>query len=252
MKSFSPLFKFTALFKGLLLFFIFFFFPIFTAQFISIFIHKSLNIEISEIYLILIQYFIVIILFIILHFSPFHCRYFFRKKTIFQFDKIIYTSIIAFLIGTGVTFLFINITINLPYLSPGIKNWIIQPNQGLVEFFLVIEKKQVMIIFTWIIIITLLTPFTEELIFRGFLFESINRLLLPKFKKWNIDTIFVTLVFSFFHFASLSNVIYALIVGWIITVVRKKSRSLIPCILLHSLINLYGLLLGTIAYFLNQ
>lgn len=83
--------------------------------------------------------------------------------------------------------------------------------------------------------------FIEELIFRGFLFKAIA--------KKNIKTAIVisSITFGFGHIVNLINgaevlstilqIVYATAIGYLFTVFFMKSKSLIPCIAVHGIIN---------------
>ncbi len=83
---------------------------------------------------------------------------------------------------------------------------------------------------------TISAPFVEEVIYRGVLYSAFQR-------TFNIPVavLLVTLVFALVHFpqywgdyATLSTLLF---LSLILTMVRVKTGSLLPCILLHFLIN---------------
>lgn len=87
----------------------------------------------------------------------------------------------------------------------------------------------------------LLIGFIEEIIFRGFLFKMME--------KDNLKTAMIvsSLTFGIGHIVNLFNgsnliptliqIIYSVIVGYLFVLIFHKSKSLLPCIITHSLIN---------------
>ena len=83
--------------------------------------------------------------------------------------------------------------------------------------------------------------FIEEMIFRGFLFKMME--------KDNVKTaiIVISITFGIGHMVNLLNgadfiptllqVCYAISIGYMLVMVFYKSKSLIPCIIFHSVFN---------------
>lgn len=83
--------------------------------------------------------------------------------------------------------------------------------------------------------------FIEEIIFRGFLFKAICQ------QNVNRAIIISSLTFGIGHIVNLLNgaevlstllqICYAVAIGYLFTIIFYKSKSLIPCIITHSVIN---------------
>lgn len=83
--------------------------------------------------------------------------------------------------------------------------------------------------------------FIEEIIFRGFLFKAISKESIKK------GIIISSITFGIGHIINLINgspliptiiqIIYAVSLGYLFVIIFYKSKSLIPCIITHSLIN---------------
>lgn len=87
---------------------------------------------------------------------------------------------------------------------------------------------------TGFIFVVIIAPFTEEIIFRGIILEG----FISKYSRWR--AIFLSsIIFSIFHLNPvqfLSAFLFGLISGYIYV----NARSLIPCILFHSIGNCLG------------
>ena len=83
----------------------------------------------------------------------------------------------------------------------------------------------------FLIFASLIAPFNEEILFRGFL---VNR----------IGILFSALIFAFLHsgYASISELVAALIFGLLAGFVFRKTKSLYPCILAHILVNVLAVI----------
>lgn len=87
----------------------------------------------------------------------------------------------------------------------------------------------------------LLIGFIEEIIFRGFLFKMMEK------DNLKVAMIVSSLTFGIGHIVNLLNgseliptliqIIYSVIVGYLFVLIFHKSKSLLPCIITHSLIN---------------
>lgn len=83
--------------------------------------------------------------------------------------------------------------------------------------------------------------FIEEIIFRGFLFKaicktSVKRAVIISSVTFGIGHI-VNLLNGAEVFSTLMQIIYAVALGFLFTIIFLRSGSLIPCILTHSAIN---------------
>ena len=82
----------------------------------------------------------------------------------------------------------------------------------------------------------ILGPIFEEIIFRGYLFK-ILKIRLNNFYAIILNSIF----FGIIHF-ELSAIIPALILGISLSFIRLKTNNLVPSIIIHSLHNLFALI----------
>lgn len=83
--------------------------------------------------------------------------------------------------------------------------------------------------------------FIEEIIFRGFLFKAISKESIKK------GIIISSITFGIGHIVNLINgspliptiiqIIYAVSLGYLFVIIFYKSKSLLPCIITHALIN---------------
>ena len=83
--------------------------------------------------------------------------------------------------------------------------------------------------------------FIEEIIFRGFLFkmmakESVKRAILASALTFGIGHI-VNLLNGASTIPTLLQICYAVSLGYLFVIIFYKSKSLIPCIITHALIN---------------
>ena len=91
------------------------------------------------------------------------------------------------------------------------------------------------------VLIMIYIGFIEEIIFRGFLFKMME--------KYNVNTAIIvsSVTFGIGHIINLLNgadiiitlfqVCYAISIGYLFVIIFHKSKSLIPCIVTHSLFN---------------
>lgn len=236
--------------KGILLFFIFSFLPVICTLLLVYFIKSYFQIKPDNIVIVLLQYVFFMLPFLVLSKSRFHCNYYFavgnQIKIFFNSLKI---AFIAFIVSSFITVLFITLTLEVLVLPDFIRNWINSSNQGYLEIFEQINEKAYFKLFIWVVIIVVVTPIIEEILFRGFLQESAFKLLSRtigcKFSK-NFDVWFVAVVFGIFHFVSLPNIIFAFIVGLFLSYQRKKTGKINSSIYMHCVINFLGLGYGVI------
>lgn len=83
---------------------------------------------------------------------------------------------------------------------------------------------------------TFTAPLTEEVVYRGVLYSAFQRTFgVP------IAVVFVTLVFAGVHFyqywGSPSTIFLICFLSLVLTLVRVKAKSILPCFILHTLIN---------------
>ena len=138
---------------------------------------------------------------------------FFSKENWFiSMGKAFVPAIIAFSSGLFVAFLIIKIFDFLPEIKY-IKGWLKIPNEGIIILLDYIKDANTFKVIIWFFYIIVIIPLFEEIYFRGFLQDSIQKI----FKRYNFDIIFTALIFSLFHLFSLSNAIFAFIVGLFLT-----------------------------------
>ena len=82
------------------------------------------------------------------------------------------------------------------------------------------------------ILAVIIAPVVEEIIFRGILLEQLSR-------KYNavVSILVSSLLFSIFHFSIVQGV-NTFIMGVLLGIVYIKTRSLVPCVLMHFVNNL--------------
>ena len=83
--------------------------------------------------------------------------------------------------------------------------------------------------------------FIEEIIFRGFLFkmmekDNINRAIIVSSITFGIGHI-INLLNGALLIPTLMQICYAMAIGYLFVIIFHKSKSLIPCIITHSLVN---------------
>jgi membrane protease YdiL (CAAX protease family) len=94
----------------------------------------------------------------------------------------------------------------------------------------------------------LLIGFLEEIIFRGFLFKMMEK------DNLKIAILVTSLTFGFGHIINLLNgselvktliqICYAISIGYLFVLIFYRSKSLIPCIITHSLVNALSIFNG--------
>jgi len=156
-------------------------------------------------------------------------------------------ALISFGLGFVLLIIVIQVFEALP-LPENIKNWMKIPNQGYLEIFDGINDKNALKILLWFFYIIVVAPVTEEIIFRGFLQESLGKFL----SRFNADVIITSLIFSLFHINSLSNALYSFIIGIFLSLERKKSGYINISIWVHVMINFTGLFYGILVNYLSN
>ena len=190
-----------------------------------------------------INYFeIFVIFFFIKKFTPKSVDFFDSEHWFHSLGKALIPSIISFGAGFVILMLLITIVELLPF-PEFLKNWMSVSNQGFIEIFNQISGKNHLRVLLWFFYISVLAPFSEEIIFRGYLQDMVEK----NIKKYNIDIIITALIYSIFHINSLSNAIYSFIIGFFLSYYRKKTGYINVSIWIHCLINFTGLIYGIIA-----
>ena len=243
--------------RGFFLFITFYYIPI-ILTYLIVYLLKLLNYKLNSIFfkqLLSDSLFLYSLYFFILFiFFAFLIKYkkkvldFFSKENWFiSMGKAFIPAIIAFSSGFFITFLVIKIFDILPDIK-FIKNWLSVPNEGFIILLDYIKDANTFKIIIWFFYIIVVIPLFEEIYFRGFLQDFIQKI----FKRYNFDIIFTALIFSLFHIFSLSNVIFAFIVGLFLSQQRKKNKSINISIWIHCIINFTGLFSGIIFHYLNN
>jgi len=210
-------------------------------------VYKLPDLKNNFIFQVILLYLVFFILFLLLKIWLKNKFSFFSNENWFiTLGKSLIPSIMAFGTAFFVTFLFIIASEYLP-IPEDIKEWIKLPNQGFIELFEQIKNENRLNVFIWITAIVVAGPIYEEILFRGFLQESIERI----YNKHNLDIIIVALVFSLFHISSLSNTIFAFVIGIFLSRQRKITGKINSSIWIHSTVNFTGLLYGIITNYKN-
>ncbi len=144
--------------------------------------------------------------------------------------------IIAMLLTVGVVSIFTVV------FRDSLPAWITASNQGFVSF---LDSDNALIRSVWFIIIAAIAPMTEEIIFRGYLQDSMAQLCHHKIPHLTIVT--TAFIFALFHTNSLANMIFAFTVGMALSFLRQRHGSLIPSVIAHGTVNAVSLLIGLIA-----
>jgi membrane protease YdiL (CAAX protease family) len=236
--------------KGIICFIFFFLVPIilifFVQKYLLIFDNKLfINFADDKLFLLFLQYFFIFIFLILLFSIRKRIFNFFSNENWFSsLGKALIPAILAFGLGFLITFLITILSDILP-LPKDIRNWINLPNQGYIEIFEQIKNENYIKIVLWFAFITILAPIFEEILFRGFLQDSIEKI----FGKYNLDIFIVSFIFGLFHITSLSNAIFAFIVGCFLSRQRKITGNINSSIWIHCIINFTGLVYGIIIQF---
>ena len=156
-------------------------------------------------------------------------------------------ALISFFVGFVSLIAIIQIFEILP-LPESVKSWMKIPNQGYLELFDGINDKNALKIMIWFCYIIVVAPVAEEIIFRGFLQDSLGKFL----NKFNADLIITSLIFSLFHINSLSNALYSFIIGIFLSLERKKSGYINVSVWVHVMINFTGLFYGILVNYLSN
>src|SRR6187200_877246 len=81
-----------------------------------------------------------------------------------------------------------------------------------------------------------MAPLFEEIIFRGFIFSALSDLL-----GWRVAVPITTVLFAALHLTQLRGnwpaVAVILLVGYVLTIVRQRTNSVIPSVIIHTAYN---------------
>lgn len=92
-----------------------------------------------------------------------------------------------------------------------------------------LKGKEILIIFS---ISTILAPYWEELLFRGFLLDKIS-----KYTNFKTAAVFTTLLFPILHIKTPQIFFSLLILSISCLIMRIRHKSVTPCIICHSIFN---------------
>ena len=93
------------------------------------------------------------------------------------------------------------------------------------------KEDNVYFLIIMIISVSILAPITEEILFRGYMLQS----LLTHFSI-QVSSIISAIFFSIFHL-QISVLIPFMLVGWLFSIIRIKSESIWPSIFAHASVN---------------
>ncbi len=243
--------------RGLILFTAFYYIPVILTfiiiSIINLFYLKTESIVLkyilSDKFLLNSLYFFMILICFLLLIKYFKraINFFSKESWFISMRKAFIPAIIAFSLGFLAIFLIIGLFDILPEIS-FIKNWLKVPNEGFIILLDYIKDADAFKVIIWFFYIIVIIPLYEEIAFRGFLQDSIEKI----FKKHNLDIIISALIFSLFHIFSLSNVIFAFVVGLFLSHQRKVNKSINISIWVHGFVNFTGLLSGIIFHYINN
>ena len=242
--------KYFAGLKGLILFILFFSAPAYTAVLLTTFLSRLFAFQADTFFFMSVQYSFFILFFLLLNQSPLHYRHLFSSNLQPVLDIKVYTRSIKIFLTGFVSVVLLNLSVEFLPLSKKVLEWITAPNQGYTEVFLQIQSGDYIKLTGWFMMIVFIGPFMEEILFRGFLQESISGFASAvHLQKYKPDIILTAFIFALFHFVSLSNILFAFIVGLSLSFEKRKTGKLTIPILMHCFINLIGLLTGIMFYY---
>ncbi len=93
------------------------------------------------------------------------------------------------------------------------------------------KEDNVYLLIIMILSVSILAPITEEILFRGYMLQS----LLTHFSI-QVSSIISAIFFSIFHL-QLSVLIPFMLVGWLFSIIRIKSESIWPSVFAHASVN---------------
>lgn len=196
------------------------------------------------IYFLILQYLFLLIGFFSLHLArPRETRFFILDNWFSTLGKALVPAVVTFLAAYLAAMGVFLLSIYLP-IPAALKDWISTPNEGFIRIFNEIRDQNVLKIFLWFLVITVMAPFAEEILYRGFLQEFLQ--YFKTIRRIKLDLVIVNVLFAVFHIHSLSNAVYALVVGFFLSYYRRKSGNINITIWIHGLINLTGLLSGIV------
>jgi uncharacterized protein len=106
---------------------------------------------------------------------------------------------------------------------------------------LTLSKQSIWIVSTAILTTGIVTPIYEEIIFRGVFL----RILETKY-SFGIGVFISSIVFGLFHLYNIGLVIWSSFVGFVLAMLYKKTRSILPGVILHILTNTLATILHSV------
>ncbi|MBN2546515.1 MAG: CPBP family intramembrane metalloprotease [Spirochaetes bacterium] len=177
------------------------------------------------------------------------------ENWIITFNKSLLPSAIAFGVGFFINMIlliiiskFLNYLENFFIISNEIRSWITAPNEGAINFINYLKDENYFKTAVYLTYIVVFIPFYEEVCFRGFLFDFVNKHV----KKKNYDIIIVSFIFALFHIFSFLNTIFAFILSLFITKARKDTGNINVSIWMHAIINFTMIVSGIIYFYLQN
>ena len=231
MKSFYSA-KIWIKYRGFLFFLLFSLLPFFISFFLNIFLHLQHRLIATTVI-----YGCSFTLFLVLQSVRATHFIFLRKNDLPVLLHSLLIGVTAYLAALSVTFTVV--TILTVIFGDSLPAWITASNQGFISF---LDGDNAVIKTLWFFLITVAAPVIEEIIFRGYLQDSIAQLC--HYKMTWLTTVVTSLIFAFFHTNSLSNMIFAFIVGLALSILRQRHGSLIPSMVAHGTVNAVSLLVG--------
>ena len=110
---------------------------------------------------------------------------------------------------------------------------------NLISLILLINNQKIPTINIYIALFgsVIIGPILEELVFRYLIYNNLN-----KFNKKNTSIILSSLIFALVHNGFI-NIVYAFIIGTILTIIYSKNKNIKEVIILHMVANFMSLLI---------
>jgi membrane protease YdiL (CAAX protease family) len=183
------------------------------------------------------------------HYKPGYTGFFSHENWFISLGKGLVPAVAAYGVAFFSTLLIIQVITLFPLdETSAFMRWVSAPNDGFVEIFSHMDEGRHLLVVGWLFYIVVCAPVGEEILFRGFLQQSMSRIFRIRF----LDIIFTSLIFGLFHYRSLANMIFAGIIGAFLSWTRKKTGSINRAIWIHALVNFSGLLYGLLVHYFTS
>ena len=208
-------------------------------SFLTLLVAKNISLsgDYSVVLANLLNYFAIICLFAIIEHFRLTRFVFFHKINGAQSGRSCLTGIVSYFTAMSAVLLTVGILQSI--FGSRLPAWFTASNDG---FALFLGSPNDFIRILWILIIVAIGPFVEELLFRGFLQNALGHTV--RYEFWAI--VITAVVFALFHYNSFANMIFALIVGLILSVVRFRTNNLVLTTIVHGTVNAVSLTVGII------